>query len=183
MSANDDANVTKKLAPESRITRELEMLFSRTAVQGIYALCYLNRAKSGTSFSSPKVASALGIPRDQAAKVMQSLRNAGLVRSSRGRRGGYAPMKRLDEISMIEVLDALNPPEDDERLRPKSCKRDPAHMCGAHRGLIRLNDCVRQALAGETLAGIDGTVCSDLEQPNSESGVALALVTQGDSSP
>lgn len=153
------------------------MLFSRTAVHGIYALCYLNRAKSGTSLSAPRVALALNIPRDQASKVLQSLNNAGLVQSIRGRRGGYTLMKSLDEISVIEVLDALNPPENDERLRPKTCKRDPTRMCSAHKGLRRLNDRVRKALIGERLAGLAGTVCSDMEQSKSEQRVALGCVT------
>lgn len=36
------------------------MLFSRTAVQGIYTLCYLNLERSRTSRSSLAVAAALG---------------------------------------------------------------------------------------------------------------------------
>lgn len=110
------------------------MLFSRTAVHGIYALCYLNQAKKESSLSSPAVASALGIPHDQAAKVLQTLNNAGLVRSIRGRSGGYVLMQPLDKISVVDVLDALNPPDDDQRLRPKTCKRDPSRRCSAHSG-------------------------------------------------
>ncbi len=139
------------------------MLFSRTAVHGIYTLCYLNREGSGTSLSSPAVAAALGIPRDQASKVLQGLNNAGLVKSIRGRRGGYVLTKALEEIPVADVLEALNPPEDDEHLRPKSCTHDATRMCGAHRGLLRLNDCVRRALANETLAGLEGSVCHDAD--------------------
>lgn len=159
------------------------MLFSRTAVHGIYTLCYLNREKRGTSLSSPAVAAALGIPRDQASKVLQGLHNAGLVASIRGRRGGYVLMKQLEEISVVDVLDALNPPEDDERLRPKTCKRDSTRTCSAHRGLRRLNNRVRQALAGETLAELAGTVCHDLDIPSREPRADLVCVTQGESRP
>lgn len=153
------------------------MLFSRTAVHGIYALCYLDRAKSGTPLSSHAVATALGIPRDQAAKVMQSLNTAGIVQSIRGRCGGYAMLRKLDEISVIDMLDALNPPEDDERLRPKTCKRDSSRICDAHRGMRALNERVRQALAGETLAGLAGTVCSELGTSSREGRTEIACVT------
>lgn len=69
------------------------MLFSRTAAHGIYALCYRNRAKSGFPLSSPTVASALGIPQDQAAAIIQSLNNVGLVHSIRARYGRYILVK------------------------------------------------------------------------------------------
>lgn len=153
------------------------MLFSRAAVHGIYALCYLNQAKENTLFSSPAVAAALGIPRDQAAKVLQSLNNARLVRSMRGRHGGYVLTKQLDEISVLDVLDALNPPEDDWRLRPKTCNRDPNRVCSAHRGLRRLNDRARQALVGETLAGLAGAVCTDIGISSRSPRAELACVT------
>ncbi len=155
------------------------MVFSRTAVHGIYTLCYLNQVQNGTSQSSVSVAGKLGIPRDQAAKVLWSLNNAGLVRSIRGRGGGYVLMKPIDQISVAEVLDALNPPEDDARLRPKSCQRDTAGMCTAHTGLRRLNELVRQALVGETLAGLAGTVCSNSDGCSVESRPSLVCVTEG----
>lgn len=138
------------------------MLFSRAAVHGIYTLCYLNRAASGTSPSSPMVAASVGIPREQASKVLQRLSRAGLVRSIRGRRGGYVLVKKLEDISVVDVLDALNPPENDERLRPKTCKRDSTTMCQAHHGFQQLNDRIRRVLGNETLAGLVGSVCSDL---------------------
>ena len=127
------------------------MLFSRTAVHGIYTLCYLNRAAPGTSPSAPMVAATVGIPREQASKVLQRLTGAGLVQSIRGRRGGYVLVKKMDNISVVDVLDALNPPESGECLRPKTCKRDPTNMCQAHLGLQHVNNRVRRVLDSETL--------------------------------
>ncbi len=131
-------------------------------------------ASPATSLSSPALAAALGMPRDQAAKVLQSLNNARLVQSIRSRRGGYVLMKQLDEISVIEVLDALNPREDSERLRPKTCMCDPTRMCRAHRSLRRLNGRVRQALAGESVARL---VRSDLGASSREPRAELLCVT------
>lgn len=159
------------------------MLFSRTTVHGVYALCYLNRARTGKPLSSHAVAAALGIPREQAAKVLQSLNHAQLVQSTRGRRGGYVLMKPLDEISIVDVLDALNPPEDDERLRPKTCNRKSGRLCSAHRGLLELNERARQALVGETLASLAGTICHVLDTPMCEPRAELVCVTQGESIP
>lgn len=137
------------------------MIFSRTAVHGIYAICYLSRQRSGDVFPSANVASALGISEAHAAKVLKRLAAAGVVSSVRGRLGGYAVTRKMDEISVVDVLDALNPSEDESRLRAKSCRRDEARLCSAHRGLLRLEDRMRSALARETLGELAGSVCSD----------------------
>lgn len=140
------------------------MMFSRTAIHGIYSLCYLNRSKGDGAVSSASVSAALGAPVQQTCKVLQSLCGAGLVRSVRGRGGGYVIAKRLDKIRLIDVLDALNPPENEETLRPRSCRgARSARMCSAHRGLLKLNDRVREALGAQTLGALVGSVCTDAE--------------------
>jgi len=156
------------------------MLFSRTAVHGIYTLCFLNRESNTGPLPSSVVATALGIPREQAAKVLQGLNNAGLVESIRGRRGGYMLTRKLNAVSVTDVLDALNPPEDDARMRPESCKRDPTELCSAHRGLQRLNDRVRKALAGEMLTGLTGTVCTDVDLSSGNRRAELVSLSQGE---
>lgn len=140
------------------------MMFSRTAVHGIYALCYLNQQNDSIPVPSLSVAGALGIPQDQASKVLQSLNNAGLVDSTRGRSGGYVIARELKQIYLTEVLDALNPPDNEEHLRPQSCShcQNPKKMCDAHMGLQNLNDKIRKVLSQETLGSFSGSVCTDL---------------------
>lgn len=137
------------------------MIFSRTAVHGIYAICYLSRQRCGDMTSSAQVAAALGISQAHAAKVLKNLAAAGVVSSVRGRRGGYALTKKMEQISVVDVLDALNPSEEESRLRAESCRRDSARRCSAHRGLLRLEARMRSAMALETLEGLAGSVCTD----------------------
>ena len=136
------------------------MLFSSTVIHGIYALCYLGRQQRGKAVSAAADASAVCIPTDYASKVLKHLVRAGLVDSVIGRCGGYALAKGLRDIFLVEILDALNPPEDEARLRPRSCKGEPSNMCAAHRGLLRLSARVRRSLSNETLAELVGPVCS-----------------------
>lgn len=136
------------------------MLFSKTAIHGVYALCYLSRQQRGAALSAADVAAAVGIPKDYTSKVLQRLADAGLVVSVIGRHGGYALAKELRDISLVEVLDGLNPPEEENRLRPRSCTGEPSKMCEAHRGLLWLNARVRRALSNETLAALVGQACS-----------------------
>jgi Rrf2 family protein len=153
------------------------VIFSRTAVHGIYAICYLSRQRVDVISSSEKVAAALGITQTHAAKVLKGLATAGVVSSVRGRNGGYALTKKMEEISVVEVLDALNPSEDESRLRAESCRRDKARLCTAHRGLLRLEDRMRSALARETLEGLAGSVCTD---EDALASVRLACRSTGD---
>lgn len=141
------------------------MIFSRTAVHGIYAICYLSRQRFGDISSSAKVAAALGISKEHAAKVLKRLATAGVISSVRGRTGGYALTKKMKEISVVDVLDALNPSEEESRLRAQSCRQDEARLCSAHRGLLRLEDRMRKAMARETLEELAGSVCTDEDVP------------------
>ncbi len=141
------------------------MLFSSTAIHGLYALCYLSHQQRGTPISAAAVASAVCIPKDYASKVLKRLADAGLVDSVIGRGGGYALAKELRDIRLIEVLDALNPPEETDRLRPRSCMGAPSKMCVAHRGLLWVNARVRRALGNETLAALVGPACGNEGAP------------------
>ncbi len=137
------------------------MFFSRTAVHGIYAICYLSRQQAGDVIPSATVAAALGITQTHAAKVLKSLSMAGVVSSVRGRHGGYWLAKKMGEIRVVDVLDALNPLRDQNYLRAEICQGDKDRMCNAHCGLLRLEDRMRRALACETLEGLAGSVCTD----------------------
>lgn len=136
------------------------MLFSSSAIHGIYALCFLSRRQRGTVVAASELGAAVGIPKDYASKVLRRLVDAGLVDSIIGRNGGYSLAKELKDIGLVEVFDALNPPAKEDRLRPASCKGEPSRMCAAHRGLQLLNARVRRAISNETLAELVGSVCT-----------------------
>ena len=71
--------------------------------------------------------------------------------------------KPMDEILIVDVLDALNPSQQESRLQAVNCRQGRARLCSAHRGLMRLENRVRSALTGETLGGLAGTVCTDVD--------------------
>lgn len=141
------------------------MLFSSTAIHGVDAMCFLSRQRRGTVVSAPAVATEVRISKDYASKVLRRLVGAGLLVSVIGRCGGYALAKKPRDISLVEVLDALNPPEEEDHLRPRASKVEPLSMRMAHSGLLRLNARLRRALGDETLAALVGPVCSHERSP------------------
>ena len=134
------------------------MLFSKTVIHGLYALCYLSRSAPNELVSSHAVADAVGISEAHAPKLLQAFAAAGLVRSARGRRGGYFLARDLHDISLADVLEALSPLEDASHLRPRSCAGRPSGVCRAHRGLLWFHARVRRVLSDATLGMLVGPI-------------------------
>lgn len=135
------------------------MLFSKTMVQGVYVLCHLSRKEPGTVVPSGPIAEAMNVPPEQTAKILQALARAGVVRSVRGRRGGYALAKPPEEITIGELVDALGPEDDEARFNSRNCPLMPEQRCKAYFGLRRLHGRVREFLGTETLAPLIADAC------------------------
>ena len=72
---------------------------------GLRAVLYL--ADKGTVCSSKDIAKDMSIPRDYLIQLAQLLRNAGIIEARPGKYGGYYLAKDPGEISVLDVLDAL----------------------------------------------------------------------------
>lgn len=72
---------------------------------GLRAVLYLAH-KEGTS-SSKDIAEEMHIPRDYLIQLAQLLRNAGIVEARPGKHGGYRLAKDPSEITLLEVMTAL----------------------------------------------------------------------------
>jgi Rrf2 family protein len=138
----------------------VDMLFHRPAIHAIYVLCYLSKQDKSVVIPAAKVADAMEVPPEQAAKVLQVLQNVGLVNAIRGRSGGYKLARPLDEISVLEVVDALASGDEQDRLQPRECPvANDHHACTAHGGMVSLNQRVREMLSKESLAKMFANPC------------------------
>ena len=88
------------------------MMFSTKAEYGVRVMAHLARAGDGTA-GAPEpiplgsIADAEGLPLAYLEHLVQRLRRAGLVESRRGAHGGYSLARLPTEISMAEVVEAL----------------------------------------------------------------------------
>jgi Rrf2 family protein len=70
-----------------------------------------------THYSAGKVARILGVSEAHLAKVLQRLSRAGLLKSVRGPKGGFRLSRDPEEITLLEVFEAIDGPfEPDECL-------------------------------------------------------------------
>lgn len=72
---------------------------------GMRAVLYL--AEKGTVCSSRDVAEDMSIPRDYLIQLAQLLRNAGIIVARPGKHGGYSLAKDPADISVLDVISAL----------------------------------------------------------------------------
>ena len=104
-------------------------------------------------FSAPELAGASALPLPMVSKILKELARAGILISHRGVHGGYALARAPQEVTVHEVITALEGPIavteciDDS---PGEC--DKQGTCPVSSNWGRINRAIREALEGITLA-------------------------------
>jgi len=87
------------------------MIYTGSAKYAIRAMVRLAiEDGDGRPFSAAGVAEAEQIPPFYLAKVLQDLGRAGLLKSARGRGGGFFLSRPADQITLLEVVSAVEDP-------------------------------------------------------------------------
>jgi Rrf2 family protein len=82
-------------------------MFSTKAEYGVRVMAHLAKAGGDSPISLGTIADSEGLPLAYLEHLVQKLRKAGLVESRRGAHGGYTLAREAGEISMAEVVRAL----------------------------------------------------------------------------
>jgi len=132
--------------------------FSTKGEYGVRLMVQLGRHYGAGPASLAEIAAAEDLPRAYLEQLAFVLRDAGLVASTRGARGGYTLAKSPETITMAEILRALEGP-----LAPMICATDdPNHAldcdrtssCTVNFLWIRVRDAIAGALGTMTLADL-----------------------------
>ncbi|MCU0962400.1 MAG: Rrf2 family transcriptional regulator [Pirellulaceae bacterium] len=143
-------------------------MLSATAEYGLRVVAWL--AQSPTTLqSAERIAGAVQVPRRYLHKVLQDLVRAGLARSHPGPGGGYGLSRAPDEITILDVVNAVG---SIERIRSCPLGLD-AHedLCPLHRELDRAYAAMESAFARVTMGGI-------LKQSRKGLGLCEAVAAQ-----
>ncbi|MFZ9594581.1 MAG: RrF2 family transcriptional regulator [Bdellovibrionia bacterium] len=91
---------------------------NKTTEYGLMALRHMSRkrlqAQSGSSelwTSAREIADSYGLPFEITAKTLQRLKEAGLIQSAHGAKGGYLLQRPLSEITLAEFLELMEGPQ------------------------------------------------------------------------
>ena len=118
---------------------------------GIVLLTYLAAAPE-RQVNAPELSSETHLPLPMVSKILKVLVREGLLTSHRGVKGGYSLSRPPEEISMAEVVAALEGPiAITECIDVQSgCSHEP--ICPVRGRWHRINAALREALAGISLA-------------------------------
>jgi Rrf2 family protein len=86
------------------------MQITRQADYALRAIIYLARLEKDQKAPTSKIAKAQHIPPSFLAKIVSQLSIAGLIHTSRGARGGVSLARSAEEISVLDVIQAIDGP-------------------------------------------------------------------------
>lgn len=92
------------------------------------------------------IAEVMDIPKSFLAKILQRLSKAGIVKSSRGIKGGFQLAKKPGQISLLDVIESIQGPAGMNRcaINKNNCKF--SHSCTVHPIWVELRLKVEQHL-------------------------------------
>ena len=132
-------------------------MISRTAEYALRAVLMLG-SNLGRPQTTQKIAEQTQVPSGYLSKVLQALGRAGLVEAQRGLYGGFVLSRPLDELTILDVINAVDPLKRIERC-PLGIATHGNRLCSLHR---RIDQGIAQ------IEGIYGatTVAQLLEEQN-----------------
>src|ERR1035437_553618 len=138
------------------------MMFSTKAEYGVRVMGELARRAGEAPISLAEIAEYDGMPLAYLEHLVARLRKAGLVDSRRGSRGGYLLARPAGEITMAEVVEAL-----EGSIAPIECisqsadgsivcsrESDPDHACPTKLLWTRVRFAIVRTLQDTTLADL-----------------------------
>lgn len=126
-------------------------MLSKTSEYALRAVVLLAR-EPGKAESADHLAETTKVPRRYLHKVLQDLVKHGLVKSQSGPGGGYSLARQADEVTILDVVNAVAPLE---RIRecPLGLKSHTS-LCPLHKELDKTYAATEAALARVKIAQI-----------------------------
>ena len=127
-------------------------MISQTMEYALRAVAHLAQ-QSPQACTTEDIADTTRVPRAYLSKVLQALVRGGIVHSQRGIGGGMTLVKLPGELTILEVVNAVDPIQ---RIRscPLGLASHGVHLCPLHRRLDDALAMVEEAFRKSTLAEI-----------------------------
>ncbi len=129
-------------------------MITQTAEYALRAVVAL-ASSPDVRLSTGRIAGETRVPAGYLSKVLQELARAGLVESVPGRAGGFRLSRSPGEISLLDVVSAVDPIRRIESC-PLELKSHRTELCPLHRRLDRAAQEVERAFAATTIEEILG---------------------------
>ncbi|WKZ32384.1 MAG: Rrf2 family transcriptional regulator [Thermodesulfobacteriota bacterium] len=127
--------------------------FSKGSGYAIAGLVYISTSKASDYTGIDEISRATGISKQYLAKLFRTLASRGIIRSARGRDGGFMLDRDPGAITLLEVVEAIDGPvEAGCAIKDGDCS--DLSECLLHAVLKRCSLSVAGILASESIGGI-----------------------------
>ncbi len=125
-------------------------MISQTAEYALRAIVFMAETHD-EAHTNQQIAAATKVPAGYLSKVLQGLTRSGLVVSWRGLGGGFALAKAPEEMTILEIVDAVDPLP---RIHscPLQIKEHGTNLCALHRRLDEATAQVEKTFRETTVA-------------------------------
>jgi len=130
------------------------VIYSRSCEYAIRALMRLAQAPQGKPLMVKQIAEQDGIPAYFLAKVLQQLARRGLLRSSKGPTGGFALRAPANEITLVQIVEALDGLTEYQRCVSGLSECTDDTPCGMHDAWKQLRSRIMEYLEQTTIADL-----------------------------
>lgn len=127
-------------------------MFSDTVEYALRAIVHLAH-EAPASRTTAQIAEATRVPKDYLSKILQGLAKKGIVETQRGVGGGVTLAKAPAELTILDVVNAVEPIE---RFRtcPLNLPNHGPNLCPLHKRMDAAIATVEAAFAASTLAEV-----------------------------
>ena len=129
----------------------MALRLTNAADYAIRSMLYIASLPEDRVVLRSEVADAQNVPSSFLAKILRELSRAGLLRSSRGVHGGFALARPASEISLLDVVEAIEGP-----MALTACIPDPDNCeysanCPANAVWVNVQEKIAEALGSANL--------------------------------
>jgi Rrf2 family protein len=130
------------------------MIYSRSTEYAIRAFVNLAQVQEGKYAMVKQIAEQEGIPAHFLAKILQQLARKGLLRSSKGPTGGFSLRAHPKDISLIQLVEALDGLTDYQKCVSGLSECTDDAPCGMHDSWKALRSRIMEYLETTTIADL-----------------------------
>ncbi len=130
------------------------MIYSRSTEYAIRACVNLAQVPDGKYAMVKHIAAQEGIPAHFLAKILQQLARKGLLRSSKGPTGGFCLRVPAEDISLIQLVEALDGVSDYQKCVSGLAECTDEAPCGMHDSWKALRSRIMEYLEQTTIASL-----------------------------
>lgn len=129
----------------------MTVIFSKKCEYGMQAVLYLAAQEKGALVSAEDISNVLKIPREFISKILQNLKESGLIASTKGKSGGFSLAKDASRIKLIDVVSAIDGLEMFDSCVLGFSECSPTHPCPVHDTWGSLRTQAYDMLTSETI--------------------------------